>query len=72
MSMPPSIRIHRSEIRFMDGANIPWANRVTALANDEEYRHSVAMIAAFFAKKGHKLVVVSDRVYFLQSCAELA
>ncbi len=70
--MTPSIRIHRSDIRFMDGANIPWANRVSALANDEEYRHSVAMIAAFFAKKGHKVLVVSDRVYFLQRCAELA
>ena len=70
--MTPSIRIFRSEIRFMDGARIPWANRVTALANDEEYRHSVAMIAAAYAKRGHKVLVVSDRVYFLQYCAELA
>ena len=69
--MTPSIRIFRSEIRFMDGARIPWANRVTALANDEEYRHSVAMIAAAYAKRGHKVLVVSDRVYFLQYCAEL-
>ena len=70
--MTPSIRIFRSEIRFMDGARIPWANRVTALANDEEYRPSVAMIAAAYAKRGHKVLVVSDRVYFLQYCAELA
>ena len=69
--MTPSIRIHRSEIRFMDGARTPWANRVTALANDEEYRHTVAMIAAAYAKRGHKVLVVSDRVYFLQYCAEL-
>jgi len=70
--MTPSIRIFRSEIRFMDGARTPWANRVTALANDEEYRHTVAMIAAAYAKRGHKVLVVSDRVYFLQYCAELA
>ena len=69
--MTPSIRIHRSEIRFMDGARTPWANRVTALANDEEYRHTVSMIAAAYAKRGHKVLVVSDRVYFLQRCAEL-
>ena len=55
----------------MDGARTPWANRVTALANDEEYRHTVAMIAAAYAKRGHKVLVVSDRVYFLQRCAEL-
>ena len=29
--MTPSIDIYRSEVRFMDGANIPWANRVNNL-----------------------------------------
>ena len=69
--MTPSIRIHRSEIRFMDGARTPWANRVTALANDEEYRHTVAMIAAAYAKRGHKVLVVSDRVYFEYECFDV-
>ena len=55
----------------MDGARIPWANRVTKLANDEEYRHTVAMLAAGYAAKGHKVLVVSDRVSFLKYCAEL-
>jgi len=69
--MTPSIDIYRSEIRFMDGANIPWANRVNNLANNDEYRHSVAMLAAAYAARGHKVLVVSDRVHFLRSCAEL-
>lgn len=67
----PSIDIVRAPIRFIDGASIPWANRVTALANNEEYRHLVAMLASAYAAKGHKVLVVSDRVYFLKSCAEL-
>ena len=29
------------------------------------------MIAAAYAAKGHKVLVVSDRVHFLQACAEL-
>jgi len=70
--MTPVVDIIKSEIRFMDGARTPWANRVTALANNEEYRHTVAMLAAFYAAKGHKVLVVSDRVHFLRSCAELA
>ena len=69
--MTPKVDIVKSEIRFMDGARIPWANRVTALANNEEYRHTVAMLAAFYAAQGHKVLVVSDRVHFLQNCAEL-
>jgi len=69
--MTPTIHLVHSEIRFMDGAKIPWANRVTALANDEEYKHTISMLAAGYAAKGHKVLVVSDRVGFLKSCAEL-
>jgi superfamily II DNA or RNA helicase len=70
--MAPSVHILHSEIRFMDGAKIPWANRVTALGNNEEYRHTIALTAAAYAAKGHKVLVVSDRVHFLKACAELA
>ena len=69
--MTPTVHLVASEIRFMDGAKIPWANRVTALSNDEEYRHTIAMLAAAYAAKGHKVLVVSDRVAFLKACAEL-
>ena len=69
--MTPTVHIVPSEIRFMDGSRIPWANRVTKLANDEEYRHTISMLAAAYAAKGHKVLVVSDRVSFLKACAEL-
>ena len=69
--MVPSINIVRTEIRFPDGARIPWANRVTTLANNYEYKHLVAMLAAAYAAKGHRVLVVSDRTAFLKSCSEL-
>lgn len=69
--MVPSIDIVKSEVRFLDGAKIPWANRVTALGNNNEYRHLIAMLAAAYAAKGHKVLIVSDRVHFLKRCAEL-
>lgn len=69
--MLPSIEIIRTDIRFMDGASIPWAKRINALTNNEDYRHLVAMLASAYAAKGHKVLVVSDRVYFLEYCAEL-
>ena len=70
--MTPTVHLVASEIRFMDGAKIPWANRVTKLSNDEEYRHTVSMLAAAYAARGHKVLVVSDRVAFLKACAELS
>lgn len=69
--MVPSIDIVKSEVRFLDGARMPWANRVNVLVNNDEYRHLVAMLAAAYAAKGHKVLVVSDRVQFLKHCAEL-
>jgi superfamily II DNA or RNA helicase len=69
--MVPTIDTVKSQVRFMDGARTPWANRVTALANNNEYRHLVAMLAAAYSTQGHKVLVVSDRVHFLKACAEL-
>lgn len=69
--MSPTIHILKSEVRFMDGNRTPWANRVTALAGNEEYLHTVSMLAAAYAARGHKVLVVSDRVFFLKACAEL-
>ena len=70
--MPPTVHVLNSEVRFMDGASIPWANRVTNLTNNDEYRHTVSMLAAAYAARGHRVLVVSDRVHFMKACAELA
>tara|TARA_R110002110_G_scaffold202676_4_gene413700 strand:- start:140 stop:643 length:504 start_codon:yes stop_codon:yes gene_type:complete len=55
----------------MDGSSIPWANRVNELAYNPEYQNSIAMTASAYAARGHKVLVVSDRVDFLKSCARL-
>ena len=69
--MMPKVHILPMEIRFMDGNAIPWANRINELAYNPEYQHSVAMTASSYAAKGHKVLVVSDRVDFLKNCAKL-
>ena len=70
--MMPKVDIIHSEVRFLDGQHIPWANKVTHLTQQEEYIHSVAMIASNYAARGHKVLVVSDRVNFLKICARLS
>ena len=67
----PKIDIVKSDIRFLDGSFTPWAERINHLAYNEEYVHSVSMIAAKYAAEGHKVLVVSDRVAFLKACANL-
>ena len=67
----PEVHVIKSDIRFLDGAYTPWAERINHLAYNEEYVHSVAMIAAKYAALGHKVLVVSDRVAFLKACARL-
>jgi superfamily II DNA or RNA helicase len=68
--LTPRVDIVHSGIRFMDG-NVDWANRINALAYDWEYQNTMAMLAASYAAKGHKVLLVSDRVDFLKSCARL-
>ena len=69
--MPPRINIIHSDIRFLDGGGTPWAKKINHLAYNEEYQHEVAIIAASYAAKGHKVLVVGDRVEFLKKCANL-
>ena len=66
----PEVHVIKSDIRFLDGSFTPWAERINHLAYNEEYVHSVAMIAAKYAALGHKVLVVSDRVAFLKACAK--
>ncbi len=68
--LTPSVDIINSGIRFMDG-NVDWATRVNSLAYDWEYQNMISVLAASYAAKGHKVLVVADRVDFLKSCARL-
>ncbi len=69
--LTPKVDVIKSDIRFLDGSYTPWAERINHLANNEEYVHTVAMIAARYAALGHKVLVVSDRVAFLKVCTRL-
>jgi len=68
--MQPSIDIIQTKIRFMDGAKIPWANRINDLVSQEEYGKLICFLAAAYRKKGHKVLLLSDRVYFLKRVKE--
>jgi superfamily II DNA or RNA helicase len=54
----------------MDGAKIPWANRINDLVRQEEYGKLICFLAAAYRKQGHKVLLLSDRVYFLKRVKE--
>jgi superfamily II DNA or RNA helicase len=69
--MIPKVVIIKSEVRFPDSSKLPWAKRVNEVAYNDGYQRLVSQLAAVYAAKGHRVLVVSDRVQFLKRCAEL-
>jgi len=67
--MVPTVDVIQSKVRFMDGAKIPWALRVNDLVAQDSYGELVALLAAAYRKQGHKVLLLSDRVYFLKRIA---
>ena len=67
----PVVNILKSGIRFPDGHKIPWASRINTIAYDWEYQNMIGVLAAGYAAKGHKVLVVSDRVDFLKQVSRL-
>ena len=67
----PRVMVVKSETRFPDSVKLPWAKRVNAVAYDQNYQKFIAQLASVYAAKGHKVLVVSDRVQFLKRCADL-
>lgn len=68
--MKPVVHIIRTGIRFPGNPGMPWAVRINELVAKDEYRHLVSAVAASYAAKGHKVLLVSDRVHFLNMCQE--
>ena len=67
--MVPSVDIVKAEVRFPDG-KMPWANKVNSVMDNPDYQELVTFLAAAYAKKGHKVLLVCDRVRFLKIIKE--
>lgn len=66
-STPPNILIVDLPIRLPPGEH--WAHIITELNDLEPFRNAVVSMANEMADRGHKVLVVGDRVNFLNSCA---
>jgi superfamily II DNA or RNA helicase len=63
--MDPEILIMNTDIPFSDDNSIPWADRVTQLMSRADYQDLLFNIIDVQVAKGHKVLVVSDRLELL-------
>lgn len=68
-TLNPTIHLLKSNVTLPPGAT--WALKVTRLLADPEYQDLIASMALVQARKGHKVLVIADRVEFLQNVAEM-
>lgn len=68
-TLDPTIHLLNSGISLPPAST--WADKVTKLLADPEYQDLIASMALVQARKGHKVLVIADRVEFLKNVAEM-
>lgn len=66
----PEVHIYKIPIEFNNSSIVPWATKVTELYDREDYYQFISNLALTYAKQGHKVLLVGDRVNFLQRMEE--
>lgn len=68
-TLTPTIKIIKTGVALSEGD--PWAIKINNLLYDVDYQELIAVIASKEISKGHKVLIVADRVEFLKSVGEL-
>jgi superfamily II DNA or RNA helicase len=68
-TMTPEVHIINAGIQFPDGSGSPWAERINVLKQSYLYKDLVVALADSYSDKGHRVVIVSERVEFLKECS---
>lgn len=68
-TMTPSIRIVKTGVALAQGE--PWVKKMNILLYDPDYQKFIAHAARMQIEKGHKVLIIADRVEFLQQVGEL-
>ena len=71
-TMMPEVHVINSGIYFSDGQGVSWAEKVNILKESHLYKDLVVALADKYAREGHKVIVVSERVDFLKECNRMS
>ena len=67
-TIPPTIHMVKSGITLKPNAT--WVDKITDLTQKENYRQFIADIAKMHIRDGHSVLVIADRVEFLEKVKE--
>jgi superfamily II DNA or RNA helicase len=67
-TLAPVIHIVKSGLTLKPG--VPWVDKITDLCSSESYQQFIAGITSMEIDNGHSVLVVADRVEFLQKVKE--
>lgn len=67
-TIPPTIHMVKSGITLKPNAT--WVDKITDLTQDDKYRQFIADIAKMHIHDGHSVLVIADRVEFLEKVKE--
>lgn len=67
-TLTPKVKIIKSGITLTPGKT--WVEKITNLTKDEEYQKFIALMALLQIEKGHQVLIIADRVEFLQKVTE--
>ena len=67
-TIPPTIHMVKSGITLKPNAT--WVDKITDLTQDEKYRQFISDIAKMHIAEGHSVLVIADRVEFLEKVKE--
>lgn len=68
-TLNPTVKLIKTGMALTPGAN--WATKINNLLYDPDYQEYVAILAAKYIGLGHKVLVIADRVEFLENVQKL-
>ena len=69
--LTPIITMINSDIKFDSSPMTPWGKKINELVSNPSYIELVLNLAQAQAQRGYKVLTVSDRTEFLETCADV-
>lgn len=67
-TLAPIVRLVKTGLSLKAG--VPWVDKITDLVNNEDYQRFIAALTLAEMEVGHQVLVIADRVEFLQKVSE--
>jgi superfamily II DNA or RNA helicase len=68
-TMDPTVQIIKTGVSLAAGE--PWVTKINLLLYDPDYQEFIANLARYQIDRGHKVLIIADRVEFLKNVGEL-